>query len=289
MLHILAGTLFVTTVYPVWYAWRANRRTSLVQAVNWAVSAWTVWGLLVVSTAASSAPQTLLLRHLALCLTGCAGVAVLGARRPGVGAWNFVVFGLLAVLLLPQAEGLLTGAGLHLDTFRTVFLSATLAVGVLNYLPTRMGMAAVLAAVGCGFEIAQLHGMGPFAGRPEQGSPLTALWLALVPWLAYAAVRGQEPPASEFDRLWLGFRDRFGLVWGQRLREQFNNAARHAGWPVVLRWQGLRLFAGEVVPDPDTQTAIVAGLCALMKRFGPAEDSSPLPRGERGAKQASDQ
>jgi hypothetical protein len=40
------------------------------------------------------------LRYLALCLTGCVGVAVLGARRPGVGAWDFVLLGLLAVLLL---------------------------------------------------------------------------------------------------------------------------------------------------------------------------------------------
>jgi len=31
--------------------------------------------------------------------------------------------------------------------------------------------------------------------------------------------RGEE--ASEFDRLWLRFRDRWGLFWSQRVREQF--------------------------------------------------------------------
>src|SRR5262245_37385713 len=130
--------LFVTGAVPLWYAWRANRQTSLLQAVNWAVTAWTVWGL---SVAASGTVPGWLLRYLALSLTGCAAVAVLGARRPGVMAWNFVVLGLLAVHLLPVAEGAVTGSRLQFDRFRIVFLSMTVAVGILNYLPTRLAAA----------------------------------------------------------------------------------------------------------------------------------------------------
>ena len=64
--------------------------------------------------------------YVALALTGCVAVAVLGARRPGAAAWNLVVGGLLVVLLLPLAEGALIGTPIHLGTFRTTFLAAVL-------------------------------------------------------------------------------------------------------------------------------------------------------------------
>jgi hypothetical protein len=196
---------------------------------------------------------------------------VLGARRPGVGAWNFVLLGLLAVLLLPLAEGL---GGLHLSWPRVLFLAGTLAVGVLNYLPTRLGPAALLLALGCGLELASVlpPDMVPDGLRPAL--PAGGLLLALSPWAAYTAGRGRPRPAAEFDRLWLGFRDRFGLVWGQRLREQFNRSAAHAGWPVVLRWTGLRLKPGAALPRPDVQEEILATLRALLKRFGPEENEN---------------
>lgn len=267
MILAIGVLLILTGAYPLWYAWRANRRTSLLQAVNWAVTAWTVWGLCL---AATGSDQVVLLRYLALCLTGCAGIAVLGARRPGVTAWNCVVLGLLAVHLLPIAEGALTGSGLQLDGFRIFFLSATLAVGVLNYLPTRLAAATLLAALGCAFELWQLAN-APFVAAGDWTFPVSVLWLTLVPWTAWVALRGQTPPAAVFDQLWLSFRDRFGLVWGQRLREQFNSSARHAGWPVVLRWQGLRLVPGQLPPTSETQTEMLIALRALMKRFGPAD------------------
>ena len=71
--------------------------------------------------------------------------------------------------------------------------------------------------------------------------------------------------------MWLDFRDRFGFVWGQRLRDQFNRAAANAGWPVYLRWRGLRLRAGTELPPDDLQTRIVDTLRAMLKRFGPGE------------------
>lgn len=251
MLSFLLGLLILPGAVPLWQAWQANRRTSLLQAVNWAAAAWTLWG------AAAVTPAAPLLRYLALCVTGCAGVAVLGARRPGVGAWNFVVIGLLAVLLLPLAQSALTGAG-----FPLLFVSAVLAVGVLNYLPTRLGWAALLTALGCGYEIAQLSERFLTQG-PRVWS---VLWLGLVPWVALAGV-SRSPPVSAFDRVWLDFRDRFGLVWSQRLREQFNHAALHADWPVVLRWQGLRVLPGSPVPDGEVQAALLTALRGLMKRF----------------------
>ncbi|HZT82343.1 MAG TPA: hypothetical protein VFA26_19095 [Gemmataceae bacterium] len=267
---MLYALLLLTAAYPLWRAWRANRQTSLTHALAWATAAWAAW---VVALAAEGWPAASALgRYLALALTGCAGVAVLGARRPGVAAWNFVVVGLLAVLLLPVAEGF---GKLELGPARVVFLAAALAVAVVNYLPTRLGPAALMLGAGCGLALARL--VLPAEERAAAGwlDPLGGGLLALSPWAALALGWRRAEGVPEFDRLWLAFRDRFGLVWGQRMREQFNRAAANAGWPVVLGWGGLRVQAGAAEPGPAAREEMLATLRAVLKRFGP--ESGELP------------
>jgi hypothetical protein len=259
--RVVLGVLFVTGALPLWTAWRANWRTSLGQAVLWAVAAWAAWA----GTAGEEARTDAVFpagRYAALCLTGCAGVAVLGARRPGVAAWNFVVAGLLIVLLRPLWEG--QGA-FRLREAHVLFLAATLAVPLLNYLPTRLAPAALVLAGGCAAVLASLAGQA--AEWLEQGGMGLA---ALSPWLAWVYAR-RPPGRSEFDVLWRTYRDRFGFLWGQRMREQFNRAAAPAGWPVVLHWGGLRTRDGRPADLPEA----VAMLRAVLKRFGPEGESGP--------------
>src|SRR5438105_15538460 len=105
-MHSLCSLVFFSGLYPLGRAWVANRHSSLAHALAWAGAAWVAWGMALV-LAADPGPGLWVARYLALCLPGCAGVAVLGARQPGVRAWNFVVLGLLAGLVLPLAESLL--------------------------------------------------------------------------------------------------------------------------------------------------------------------------------------
>jgi len=252
--HWLAAAVLVSDAWPLLRAWRANRRTALPSALAWTGVAWLAW-----LSAACLPDAGAWLPYLALSLTGCAGVAVLGARRPGVGAWNFVVFGLLAALLLPLAEG---RGRPNFDTTRLLFLGAVLAVAVVNYLPTRIGFAAAAVGVGCAAEVARL------AGWPDAA---VAVWgrlaPALAPWLGLAACAAR-PPATPFDAVWRTFRDRFGLLWALRQREQFNRAAANAGHAVELGWSGLR------PPPPNAeapQAVLLELLSATLKRFGPAE------------------
>src|SRR5438067_382013 len=147
----LCGLALLAGAYPLCRALRASRQTTLRQAVLWGACAWAAWLAVPAAAALGRVAEGEFGRHLALCLTGCAGVAVLGARRPGVGAWNWVVCGLLAVLLLPAAEGL---GRPRPEPAHLIFLGATLAVGLVNYLPTRLGPAALLLAAGCGAELA---------------------------------------------------------------------------------------------------------------------------------------
>src|SRR5947209_8235340 len=148
----LCTLCLLTGAYPLGRAYAANRQTTLRQAVLWAAGAWAGWVLVFLGAALGEA-ATSAGRHLALALTGCAGVAVLGARRPGVAAWNFVVCGLAAVLLLPLAEG---WGRPRPEPAPLAFLAGTLAVGLVNYLPTRPGPAACLLGLGAGLELALL-------------------------------------------------------------------------------------------------------------------------------------
>lgn len=242
---------------PLTLGWRANCHMTLVHALSWGLIAWLSWGVTVVQGpwvgGDFDVPS-----YLALCLTGCAGMAVMGARRPHAGLWNFVVLGLLTVLVLPLAETLLVGQR-PLGIMRLVFLGAILVVGVINYLPTRAGWAALLLGIGGLGELLALAGL---AGSWGRWCVLASLWIGWWSWL------GTDRPVSAFNRLWLDFRDRYGLFWAQRMREYFNQAASNAGWPVRLYWQGLLLPKGATPPEPAVLEAMVTTLRSLLQRFG---------------------
>ena len=259
--------VFLTGGWPLARAWLANRGTALIQAIHWAIAAWLAWALtLLLGESVASQPDVDPARYLALCLTGCSGIAVLGARRPHVGAWNFVVLGLLAVLVWPLAEKIFANKE-SLGTLRFAFLGATVAVGILNYLPTRMVGASLLLALASAGEMIVLCAPELGADRLDAIDLLAQACLVLTPWTAWASWQGRSTPTNRFDQLWLHFRNRFGLVWGQRVREQFNHSARHAGWHVWLSWQGLRRAGLVTDPDLAAQEDMVDTLKGLLSRF----------------------
>jgi len=249
---------------PLGRAWWVNRHTSLVQALHWAIVAWIVWMATLLAGPSIHGHEAVdPTRYLALSLSGCAGIAVLGARRPYVGAWNFVVLGLLAVLVLPLVEGLLI-RGRTPGTLHFLFLAAVLSVGLLNYLPTRLAPAGLLLAAAEAGQMLLMIVPDPEPAHRTAIQLVAELCLIGVPWIAYASWHRSSPGQNEFDRLWLRFRNRFGLVWGQRVREQFNRSAHNAGWPVHLTWRGLRRTGDAAMPDA---IAVLETLRALLKRF----------------------
>src|SRR5262249_37084962 len=151
---------------------------SLRHAVLWFAVAWFGWLVAFLASAlAVSAPPV---RYLALCLSACALVAVLGARQPGMAAWNFVVGGLLAIFLLPLMEQPWNSPTGQLDDSRTLFLASILALGIVNYVPTRWMLAALAAVAWTGTELWRLS-------QQSQAGPsavMAVLFAALV-WLAF--------------------------------------------------------------------------------------------------------
>jgi hypothetical protein len=265
-MQLLLLVVWSSGLYPLAHTWLANRYTSLFAAIQWTLIAWFGWGLVIASRLAWPGRDDSSAAYLALSLTGCAAVAVLGARRPQVTAWNFVLLALLAVDLLPVAEGFISGGAPDLGMLRVICVAGTVAVGVVNYLPTRFALTAILVALAAGAHILLIASdSSPKWPLPVEKS--AAFEISIVPWVALGTMRRRIGVRSEFDAVWLDFRDRFGFVWGQRVREQFNNSAVHAGWPVILRWQGLRLVKGAALPDPKAQVDMVQTLRALLKRF----------------------
>ncbi len=254
------AVLFLTGSYPIHRAWRANRRTTLRHAIAWAASAWMAWFLAACTTAAWPGADAPLSRYFALCLTGCAAVAVLGARRPGVEAWNFVAAGLLAVLLLPVAIQL---GEVRLNAFDATILSGALAVGFLNHLPTRLAAVVLPVGAACAVEICLLLGITGI--DRTWADPAALILLAAAPWLGLTAARRRLPTGDEFNREWLAFRDHFGTVWALPARDQFNRAAVNGKWGVVLEWDGLRPTEEAATARP---AAARTGLRGVLKRFG---------------------
>jgi hypothetical protein len=235
------GLLLLSGFYPLYRAWRGAAGTTLRWSIAWAALAWAAW------CAAVSADSPAL-RYLALCLTGCAGIAVLGARRPGVKAWNFVVAGLLLAFCRPFLEGL---GELRLETGHLIFLGVILAVGLGNFLPTRQAFAVLVLGTWCGLQLAGIEAPG-LAGL-----------VALAPWLGLLSA-GRWANEEDFDAIWRSFRDRYGFVWAQRLRDQFNRSAENAGWAVTLGWGGLCSIKEGIQPSPED---VRSTLRALLKRF----------------------
>jgi hypothetical protein len=246
----------LSLAYPLIRCWRRQRRASLRHAVLWFAAAWLGWfmAFLIPSFELPPAPW----RYLALCLTAGALVAVLGARQPGMGAWNFVVAGLLAILSLPLVEQPWSSPQWRLDEPRTLFLAGILAVGIVNYLPTRWVLVAAAGGLWAGTELWHL------VQAPEAGpSIVMAILFAALVW---SACDRKPEAAGEFDALWLAFRDSYGLVWGLRVEEQFNHAAQHARLPVRLKWNGMVTLTDAAIDEHVRQEALRT-LEAVLKRF----------------------
>jgi hypothetical protein len=208
------------------------------------------------------------LRLAAVALSFCPMLAVLGAKRPQHAAWTFVVAALWAVVSLPAAEALILQRGqrLEIGDVRGWFLWILIVVAPINYLPTRQWLAAVLLAMG---QILALSEYLPLVRRPLFGEQhVVALLLAMLSTVVARPPRSAA--AGKYDRLWLDFRNLFGLFWALRLQERVNAVAGTNQWPIDLAWSGLiQRAGGQHVGDvdPAIEPTLRTTLKSLLRRF----------------------
>ncbi|MBX9679317.1 MAG: hypothetical protein K2X38_11190 [Gemmataceae bacterium] len=255
-MQLAAMAILATGMWPWFAAWRANRGWSLEHAIFWGMAAWASWGVAAIRPGEAA-------DFVSLALTGAAGIAVFGARRPHVAAWNFVVLGLVGVMLLPLVENWVLGAR-SLDGLRQFFLIATLALVMSNYLPTRFWPAATLLGISSG--IVAAHRL-----RADSVDPIHAeiarLAVLMSPWFAWRFAR--RAANDSLEARWLDFRDRYGLVWAQRVREQFNHSAQNAGWATYLTWQTLTIDEQDAAREAEMRRS----LSGLLQRFEARDDA----------------
>jgi len=215
--------------------------TTLMGPLLWAGAA---LALLVIS-ATSGPPGESTDRYLgytAALFTLAPGLAVLGAKRPQHAAWQFIVLSFVGIFLLPALSGLASGMSEPQPHSLIRWLyTAVLFVGVGNYLPTSQWPAALAAGVGAVLMIGPWLPLGPERTGATDVWVLLALNVALVA-RRIVADRSRRLPRG-IQRVWRDFRDAYGVVWGLRVAERLNVAARRHGWPVVFTWQGIRATA----------------------------------------------
>ena len=267
----------------------ALRETTLLPAWWWAALA------LVACSAVEIAAGTLRrddswlapLRYAAAVLTFCPLLAVLGAKRPQHNAWNFVVLAFWGIVALPVAETffLQRGQRLEIGDVRSWFLWPLILLGPINYVPTRNWLAALLVAAG---QVLLLSEYLPLIHRSLfPGQQLVGLALLVAALLSTATLtrraseessaQGEAPRsrvglvgANPYDRLWLDFRDTFGLFWALRLQERVHAVAETNDWPLDLAWSGLvEKSSGRpiVAIDPAHESALRTSLKGLLRRF----------------------
>ncbi len=256
---------------------RAVLQTTLAGAWWWLLAALVGWAGAELADALALVSRGNLdsLRLATISLSFCPIVAVLGAKRPQNGAWNFVVLSLWGIVALPAAENffLHPGQRLALGDARAWFLWILILLGPINYVPTRFAVASLLLAAG------QMVALSPYLALIHR--PLfsfhSVVGLAIAAngflegWVASHRPRSGN---SDYDRVWLDFRDTFGLLWALRVQERVNAVAQQNGWDIELAWNGFfRPSSGQAISkiDPTTAPALKSSFNGLLRRFVSSE------------------
>jgi hypothetical protein len=255
--------------------WPRIRGTTLVGPWLWSLAALASLGLAELLFQLGPPGATLWsssARFISGALSLCPMVAVLGAKRPQDRAWHFVVLALWGVISLPSLWSLLLARDttFQLADLRGLVLWVTIALPVVNYLPTKHCWSAILVLLG---QVILFAPHLPLIGRALLAADSGLLSLGC--FCAAAWIEWQLPsraPATEpsIDALWRSFRDDFGLFWGLRVQERVNAAATQYGWPFYLAWSGFRR-ADNQQPLADItaehQQALTRTLRGLLRRF----------------------
>ena len=260
------------------------RRRALAGSTLTAAWWWAVLGVLVAALA-EGAIATLKppggvgwptsLRYVAAAATLLPVMSVLGAKRPQHRAWQWIVASLWAVLLVPVVQsGLFSRGGpLEIHVAWRVFLAVLILMGLVNFCFTRFALPAVLVAAGqTALLWPQLPAVRATHGWPPVGWSLLAA--AVVMWSLRVSDSPRCPDGSRcppgLQRLWLIFRDHYGLMWALRVVERFNAAATMYDWPLRLSWEGFTSVRhdGPLPPlPPDVQQRVDTAFRSLLRRF----------------------
>lgn len=251
--------------------------TLVAPAAWWILSALAIGVAEAMLAAGAIEPASLaesLIRYGAAVSLFCPLTAVLGAKRPQDRGWQWVVLSLWVVLLVPAGQALASSAGQRLELYGAwqALLAGFIAMGLLNYLPTRFWLSSLLAAAGQTFVLSDaLFGADASGNRVAIGLGLL-LAAAVTGALNAAAQRRQRSQQPATTARWLKFRDGWGAFWALRVMQRVNQTAELSHWPVRLEWSGFVPLdpadpASPVAFTPPIEVAIDQSLDNVLRRF----------------------
>ena len=281
--------VLVTSMFPLGKAVLAARGTALPGAIWWATLAILLAILSqcigLTETAESGRPSCGQWVYLSTFASLAAAISVLNARTPGSGAWAILMAILMVVFLVPWLEGgslARTDQGwsrLRLSAPWTIFYGLLVVAGVTNFLATRYVWAATIFGLGL---IAMFVGLvrtdlpKPYRGMIWEG---VAWSFGVTIWVAEFS-KDHTVSSSDLERLWIWFRDHWGVVWGLRTMERFNRTAEACDWSIRLAWQGIvRCDGFTPAPTSGIPEEATSTLIALLRRFADNERLNEVVRG----------
>jgi len=267
------------------------RGTTAVPAAGWAAAAALVFGLEMGCRAAGlldDQAAAAALRLVAVALSLCPTMALLGAKRPQHGVWQFIVGSLAFMLAMPAVSATLVRPGTMPDVhaLQRWFMPLLVGVGWMNFAATRHGPAAAVVASG---QMLLVRPFLPFVAETVSGGSITdvvgavlmatgavlaAVQSAAWPVVPRSAANGRRSrvdlptagdPLAAIGGPFLALRETLGAAWTLRIAERFNAVAETRGWPCRLRFTGLEV-GGDPHDDSWHRDAIRGGR-ALLLRF----------------------
>ncbi len=251
--------------------WPRIRDTTLVAPWAWTgVSLFTLAGveLALVLSGQALPSWASAARYAAAMSTFAPIMALLGAKRPQDRGWQWIVLTLWAILCQPAGEWLLFGGVAEIHPARFWFQMILVVVGATNGLGTRNWLSSVLYCVGQIVLLLPFHSAAPpIAASNAAFWGLVGVFLGTAS-LATGGARRRDLAGDTLDRVWLDFRDEFGVVWALRIQERVNTSARMYDWPVQLAWQGFRERASARTEIPPL---VEESFRTLLRRFVSAQ------------------
>jgi hypothetical protein len=233
----------------------------------------------------SGRPWTGRVTYLMVAAVLAALISILGARSPGSGAWAILMVLLVVVFLVPwlEASGRVRraqGLGIiQLDSPWTLFYGLLALAGVTNFLLTRYGLAAAVLGAGLLGEYLALTRTDYAPQTRARVWECVAWTVAASGWCADWSASAPLAGRNDLERLWLWFRDHWGVVWALRIQDRFNRSAELARWAVRVNWFGLTSAStAEATVVTDLPVQAQATMRTLLRRFVTSERVDALLR-----------
>jgi len=234
---------------------------SIVASLTLLASTWISVAFHGASTSLTTAVQ-----YLSVIMLLTPAISTLGARKPGVGTWQwFVVLPLILVLQWPATTQLLSSRGreaLDLGAPQTTGILLVLLMSAGTGVGTTLTLSTILYMIGVVFCLLPSSGWIDPASSLPLWSPILLLTGEMITTKIirerYHAIRTGTSGIAVTDAVWMLFQDLYGVIWARRVLDRVNQFSIREQWTVSLTWSGFRRADGSVPEDRELQKPIEA-------------------------------